>query len=89
MKMKTSDFETLKKFINNTVDNFEVDIEKKYEKSGLSKLRFRWDMFHLSGIKIGDGIGIPTGDIIDPDLNEDHIDTALRKIFKHKKETKK
>jgi len=85
MKMKSTDFETLKKFINNTVNNFEVDIEKEYEKSRLSKLRFRWDMFYLSGIKIGDGIGIPDGDIIDSELNMDHIDTALRKIFGHKK----
>lgn len=85
MRMSKNDYNTLKSFIEKTVNGFDVDIESKYDEAGLSKKRFRWDMLYMSKIKIGDGIGIINGDIIDPNLNDDHIDTALRKIFTHKR----
>jgi hypothetical protein len=87
MRMKKEDFATLKRFLKPVLDNLS-EYEKLYKDAGLSEMRLRWDAFYSSGIKIGDGVGIKTGDIIDPGLNMDHIDTALRKLFGHKKEKK-
>ena len=40
--------------------------------------RYRWDVLYASGLKIGDGRGIP-GDInLYAYLDDSHIDTALR-----------
>lgn len=40
--------------------------------------RFRWDLLHASGVKIGDGIGIQ-GDInLYSYMHDEHIDTALK-----------
>jgi len=43
--------------------------------------RLRWDCFHATKIKIGDGIG-QDGLPLYSYLNDDHIDTALRNIIK-------
>lgn len=43
-------------------------------------LRYRWDLVYASGIKIGDGRGMP-GDLnLYAYLNDKHIDAALRSI---------
>lgn len=44
----------------------------------LSK-RYRWDLIHDSGLKIGDGVGM-SGLPLYAYLNDDHIDTALRSL---------
>ena len=45
-------------------------------------MAFRWGILHKSDFRIGDGRGL-IGDI-NGDYNDNHIDTALRKFFKHK-----
>ena len=43
-------------------------------------LRYRWDLLYMSRLKIGDGVGIK-GDVdIYGYANDDHLDTALRRI---------
>jgi len=55
-----------------------------YTSLGLTAKRYRWDMLEKSKIKIGDGINID-GDVnIYAYANNNHIDTALRKITKTK-----
>ena len=61
--------------------NNHPDAETRYKEAGLSPCRFRWDCFHATKIRIGDGIGL-TGDITVPDCHDSHIDTALRRIMK-------
>jgi hypothetical protein len=42
--------------------------------------RYRWDLLWASGLKIGDGVGVP-GDLnLYAYLNDDHIDSALRQL---------
>lgn len=43
--------------------------------------RIRWDCFHATGIKIGDGIG-QDGLPLYAYLDDRHIDTALKHIMK-------
>jgi hypothetical protein len=43
-------------------------------------MRYRWDLLNATGLKIGDGAGMP-GDLnLYAYLNDDHIDSALRSI---------
>ena len=56
----------------------------QYTSLGLTAKRYRWDMLERTQIKIGDGINID-GDVnIYAYANNNHIDTALRKITKTK-----
>jgi len=44
--------------------------------------RYRWDLLYASGLKIGDGVGVP-GDLeLYGYLNDEHIDSALRSFIK-------
>lgn len=47
---------------------------ENYKARGLSEMRFRWDVLHACCIS--------TGFLYNAGLNDDHIDTALRKIVK-------
>lgn len=52
-----------------------------YQREGLSFKRFRWDMLYLARVKIGDNAGMGHGDVpLYEYMNDDHIDTALRRI---------
>lgn len=43
---------------------------------------FRWDVLWATGLKIGDGVGMP-GDLnLYAYANDDHIDTALKRIMR-------
>ena len=53
---------------------------RKYQAAGLSPMRFRWDMLWASRIRIGDGRGMDGLPIYEY-ANDDHIDTALRRIM--------
>lgn len=44
-------------------------------------MRYRWDLLHACGLKIGDGKGIK-GLPLYAYLSDDNIDTALRRIIK-------
>lgn len=50
-----------------------VAIWSRYVARGLSATRFRWDMLHASGFD--------TRPLYAAGLNDDHIDTALRRIL--------
>jgi hypothetical protein len=68
--MTSADFEELKaKVLEAERDNPKMRAEYKVLK--LSAMRYRWDLLWISGVK--------TTKYYDY-LNDDHIDTALRKI---------
>lgn len=72
MKMTKKDFTALSVIIKDTItDN--PDMAKQYKKLNLSDKRYRWDLLYLSGVEITKYYDY---------LNDDHIDTALRKIVR-------
>ena len=71
MKMTSSDFAELKRVILETVDEH-PGMKAEYTKKGLSPMRYRWDIMYLSKVDIPKYYHY---------LNDDHIDTALRKIL--------
>jgi hypothetical protein len=71
MKMSAIDFGELKKAVLEVLDE-NPDMEKEYAKLGLSPKRYRWDALWLSGVEVTKYYDY---------LNDDHIDTALRKIL--------
>lgn len=43
-------------------------------------MRYRWDLLHATGLKLGDGVGV-RGDLdLYAYLDDDHIDSALRDL---------
>jgi hypothetical protein len=74
MKMEKSHFEFLKSNIRE-VANKETWV--RYKNAGLSEMRYRWDMLRYAGVTSRWIV-----DNLYPYLNDDHIDTALRKICK-------
>ena len=58
------------------------DVEGIYRSSGLSPMRFRWDIFNtaLGARWTCDNIYRMNG--VDTDINDTHLDTALRQIMK-------
>ena len=71
MKMKLQYYD----FIKSEMKKNESKIPYRYD-CLLSDMRYRWDLLHIS---------VPSKWICDnlyPYLNDDHIDTALRKITK-------
>jgi hypothetical protein len=85
MKMTKEHYEILEKAITKVLRG-NPDIVQRYLAGDFPRsdrvkdlaTRFRWDLLWMSGIKIGDGVGV-TGDI-NGDYNSDHIDTALRRV---------
>lgn len=55
----------------------------EYKAAGLSDMRLRWDA--LRAAKIDGNSNSFICDVLYPYLNDAHIDSALRKIFGHKK----
>lgn len=54
---------------------------KAYLDIGLSMVRFLWDGFHQTKVKIGDGVGAD-GDVLwYRNWNDTHIQTALSKMW--------
>lgn len=74
MKMSKEDFAILKGIIEPIMK--EVSFEK-YKAEGLSPMRYRWDLFWVAQRRSNMRLGIR---LYDKGLNDDHIDTALRKI---------
>jgi len=75
MKIKSADYDKLKLACQ--------DVMSRYLKEkGLSDVRYAWDVFHMTGLKIGDGKGVK-GDIdLYEYLNDNHITTALLQATK-------
>jgi len=83
MKMKEEDFEYLKNKIEEFLQKHEFDLEKlkeDYREAGFSMKRLRWDLFHYARVRPGHSIGTPTEWNVYDYINNNHIDTALRKI---------
>lgn len=79
MKMKKEDFDVLECAMNKAFVKHEKAYSE-YMNAGFSEMRFRWDLFRTTGIKLGDGRGM-RGDLnLYAYLNDDHIDTALKAI---------
>lgn len=66
------------------------ELEESHRIGGLAPKRMRWDAFHdASNIArcehgvalVGDNVGMPGRTSIYAYANDDHIDTALRRIF--------
>ena len=84
MKIKQSDYLILKGAIM-AVDKQKIKDHKEFliteNKFTDFNKRLRWDCFHATGLRIGDGVGVD-GDInLYSYLNDNHIDTALNKIM--------
>jgi hypothetical protein len=71
MKMTSEDYENLKLEIIDTL-NENPQMWAEYKKIGLSHKRYRWDLLWLSGFDITSLYHY---------LNDDHIDTALRRLL--------
>lgn len=85
MKMLQEDFEELKGKILTLLEKHEITPESftaNYTHEGKSEMRARWDAFWYISPDW-------RKDFMDKQyargLNDDHVDTALRKIFGHKK----
>jgi hypothetical protein len=80
MKINPSDFAVLRTEILR-IHSRSPASAGEYQRAGHSHKRFRWDLLHATGLRIGDGIGMQ-GDVnIYAYANDDHIDTALRAIL--------
>ncbi len=83
MKVTPEDYTVLESAVKRTIAQTGLTLDN-YISLGLTAKRYRWDMLEKSRIKIGDGISI-NGDVnIYAYANNNHIDTALRKITKTK-----
>ena len=83
MKITPEDYTVLESAVKRTIAQTGLTLDN-YISLGLTAKRYRWDMLEKSRIKIGDGISI-NGDVnIYAYANNNHIDTALRKITKTK-----
>ena len=77
MKIKPEDYAVLEKHVR---ESRIFPMLMDYRKRGLSDMRYRWDCLYASGLKIGDGAGMP-GDLnLYAYCDDTHIDTALRRI---------
>ncbi|WP_419902089.1 hypothetical protein [Kiloniella sp.] len=80
MKIKPEDYEILKNFIEKAI-NCNPNVEAYYFSNFYQPREFREAMLYASKIRITDGL--EEGDLhLYAYLNDDHIDTALRSIFR-------
>jgi hypothetical protein len=81
MKFTTEHYNILK----NRVADLGIDKLKQakaeYKEKGLSETRFLFDVFYASKTKIGDGIGLSSNCGIEGDYNDNHIETAMKKVI--------
>ncbi len=71
MKITKQDYSLLKTAIAAVESKITL---AEYRKEGLSDTRYRWDLFHLAAHK--------NSELYRLNLDDSHIDTALRKIVK-------
>jgi len=83
MKITPEDYAILERAVKRTMTLTGLTLDN-YTSLGLTAKRYRWDMLEKAQIKIGDGVKID-GDVnIYAYANDNHIDTALRRITKTK-----
>lgn len=85
LKIKPEHYDTLERAIRACMDarGGQDKLDEQYARLGLSKQRLRWDTLRVTLIEDTRGIAWIC-DTLYPYLNDDHIDSALRKIFGHK-----
>lgn len=84
MKITQKDYQGLKQAIEKAIQDQDLNINQlwvDYSNLGFSEMRFRWDLFHLSRVRIGDK-NCPGDFNLYDYLNDNHIDTALKNIVK-------
>lgn len=87
MKIKQDDLEVLRKAIAplDTPVRREAYRNRQFPRADRCKnvdMRYRWDLLYMSGLKIGDGVGIK-GDVnLYSYMDDTHIDSALRNLVK-------
>ena len=74
MKITPRDFQVVKTMLERSIVDTPANREA-YIKAGLSSKRYRWDCFRLSG-----GISFLCNELY-AYMNDDHMDTALRKLI--------
>lgn len=78
-KIKGADLELLAARVKAALEPFNaVDLERTYSQE--SQTRFRVDMFYVSKVRVGDGVGM-TGDIVVPGCTDAHIETAMKSVL--------
>jgi hypothetical protein len=79
MKMKTKDFQTIKKSFERLDQIVSLDgLKRVYQEREISGMCYRWDM-----LKVAIGLGLIQKDILKKlyvYLDDSHIDTALKQI---------
>lgn len=80
MKMRKDHFETLKKHVLETLEKY-PNAKQEYADAEYSPKRFRWDALHATRIN-GERSCKWICSNLYYYLNDDHIDTALRRIVK-------
>jgi len=81
MKIKQTDYDKLKSACQDVISRY-PGAKQVYKEKGLSDVRYAWDVFRMTGLKIGDGKGVK-GDIdLYEYLNDNHITTALLQVTK-------
>ncbi len=87
MKIKPEHFEKIKAACEAVVAA-NPGIAEKYKAAGLSEMRFRWDVLWTAKIDGNKSSQFICDVLYKYDVNDDHIDTALRTIFNHQKRPK-
>nr|WP_258559843.1 hypothetical protein [Comamonas testosteroni] len=87
LKITAEDLQTLKNFIVplDTQERRKAYREGDFPRAELCKdvdKRYRWDLLHLSRIKIGDGVGVQGNVNLYSYMDDSHIDSALRSFIK-------
>jgi hypothetical protein len=90
MKIKPDHYEILKSAVTGALSKAPW-LEVEYQAAGYGPKLLRWDTFRTrAGMYIGDSVGMPCPDDVDPAMflplydymDDTHIDTALRQAFK-------
>jgi len=85
VKITKEDKDYLYKRLDETIENIGLDKILDHKNLMLGKdhnMRFRWDLFHLAEIRIGDGIGVHGELDLYSYMNDNHIDTVLKRYVK-------
>jgi hypothetical protein len=82
MKISKAHYETMKAAVDQVI-LAAPKAEESYRSHGLSPMRFRWDCLRSAVIDGKPGIQWLCDTLYPAGLNDDHIDTALRRILEH------
>ena len=84
MKIRPEDYKRLETLVNATLEKFPLEkTQADYQARGLSQTRLVWDYFHatVQRLQITDGESYVWMRGIYDYLNDNHIETALKRII--------